>query len=245
MNKKLLSVLITGLFGLVVTCKAYATIITYNFTGGLTSISDPSSLLDLDRNFQVGDIFQAVYRIDTNAPMTSGAIGGGPLTNSSFTSAILNFQFYVNNISLVNSSYRFQTFRNINGMINGNLADWIEITTYGGIDNYNNSYGENSYGEYIDSRLTLVDLTGTALDSYNRTSIGNIPLSFDMDNFTFGNVSIFGESSTDSSVNKYQIRGDITSFSNNGFIPVPITEPSSLILFGVSLIGLGFARKKY
>ncbi len=151
---------------------AYGTIITYNFGGYLTLVSDPSSLLGQDRNFQIGDSFQAIYSIDTETPMTSGTIGAGTMTNSYFSDAVLNFQFYVNNINLVNSSYRVQSFRNINGMINGKPADWIEIITDGGVDNYGDSYGKNSYNEFIDSELRLIDLTGTALDGYNKTYTG-------------------------------------------------------------------------
>lgn len=210
----------------------YASIITYNFSGEVTMVSDPSSLLGSARNIQVGDTFQAIYEVETDTPMTSGATG----IDSTFTRAIQNFQFYINNTNYVNSDYRIQTLRNINGARNGSPADWIEITTDGGIDNYGDSYGENSYNEFIDSYLELVDLTGTALDAYNHTSTGNIPLSFDMSNFTFGSMIIIGESSITPGSFYYQIRGDITSFSNEGFQPIPV--PASVLLFITGLASL-------
>ncbi|MCF6265011.1 MAG: hypothetical protein L3J57_00515 [Desulfuromusa sp.] len=187
-----MKVTILSIFIFFIITQANASLITYNFSGQLTLISDPDSLLVCDRNFKTDDIFQAIYTIETDTPLASGTIGAGANTESTYTSAITNFQFYVNNTNLIDSYYRFQTLRNINGYINGKPADWIEITTDGGLDNYNNSYGENDHCEYIDSMVTLVDLTGTALDGYNTTFEGNIPLSFDLTDFSFGNVAIFG-----------------------------------------------------
>jgi len=69
-----------------------------------------------------------------------------------------------------------------------------------------------------------MDLTGTALNMYNKTFYENIPLSLDMDRFSFGYIGVGGRSTTDPLV-YYGLRGEITSFSNNGFEPVLVTTP--------------------
>jgi hypothetical protein len=224
------------LIGLIFSINTHAAIVTYNFGGVLTSASDPSSLLGEDRRAQVGDSFHAIYTIDTDA------IAYGASYAPSFTSAIVNFAFYVNNVSLVDSSYRNQSFRLISGSINGKPADWVEMSTVGGIDNYNNSYSLNSHGEFIESGLVLTDLAGSALDSYFGMPFGSVPTIFDLDSFTSKTIRIVGESSVDSSAANYQLRGDITSFSNEGFSPVPI--PSAVWLFGSALLGLGAMKRK-
>lgn len=247
MKKISLSVLGSLLVVFIALSSSSATIITYNFSGDLTSVADRSSLLGYERNFQIGDKFQAIYTIETEVRPHSAAAGsnGG---YSNYIDAILNFQFYVNNINVVDSAYRFQSFQNVSaGGINGKPADWIEITTDGGVDNYSNSYGENSYGEYVDSYFWLVDYTGTALDDYNKTFTGNIPLTFDMEEFSYGYIQIDGESSVYPDAYRYQLRGDVTSFSNEGhsvseegFHPVP--EPSTMLLFGSSLVAIAGMR---
>lgn len=222
--------------------RANAAIIKYNFSGQLSMISDPNSLLETNRKFNIGDHFQAIYTLETDTQHASGAFGVGPFTNSYYTNAILNFKFYVGIVNLVDSSYRTQSFHNVNGMINGKPADWIAIETDGGLDNYNNEYGKNVYNEYIDSELSIYDLSGTALDQYNKIPTGNIPLTINLDDFTFGNIRILGEPTRNIFAGNYQIRGEIKSFSNNDYQPVP--EPKTLILFFFGLLSL-IAYRKY
>jgi hypothetical protein len=225
-----------GLLVTTTTCNAYSSIVTYNFSGELTSVDDLQGMLGEDRNLKIGDSFQAIYTIDSEA-----------YGRSNFTDAILNFQFYVNNINLVDSAYRVQYMRVVNGFVNFYPADWIEIYTVGGKDNYSFPYGINSYGEYIDSDFWLTDLTGTALDMYEKPTYGNMPLSLDMDRFSFGHIGIIGKSTTDPLVS-YQLRGDVASFSNNGFEPVlettPVPIPASAGLLFSCLAILGCLKRR-
>ncbi len=216
------------------TSHSFSSPIIYNFGGKLTQVSDPFDILEKDRKIYTGANFNAIYEINPESSLVSGTIGNSPNRNSLFNDAILNFTLYIGSTNLINSNYRIQTFHNVNGFINGKPADWIQITTDGGKDNYNNIYGKNMYLEYIDSYLNLVDLSGTALDSYNKTYFGNIPLTIDLSQFSFGTLQVLGEHTE--TFKKYQIRGDINSFSNSQFIPVP--EPSSIFLLLIGIIAL-------
>ena len=214
---------------------AHAALIYYNLVGKITSVADPFNILSLGRSVSTGDAFQAIYTIDPDALLVSGTVGSSRPRISQYFSAIKNFSFYVNGHQFVDSDYRLQQLDIASGFYNGRPADYINITTTGGIDNYNDTYGQNSFGEYINNYLRLDDLQGLALDAYNTNFQDNIPLTFDLDDFESRFISIIGRVNNDPRSQNYQLRGDIQQFSTNNKI-FSVLAPSSLLLLLLGLI---------
>lgn len=211
-------------FFLTFSYNTHAAIIYYNFVGEVTSTFEANGGLGPDRSIEVGDVFNAIYTLESDTLISSGSKGGG-LTNSTFTSAVTNFALYVNGSQFVNDDYRIQRMAVINGMRNGRLADWLELRVNGGRDNYLNDYGMNERGEYITSRLEIVDLTARVFDPFY-TKYG-MPLLLDIDDFSFGDISVSG-SDINSNL-QWSFRGSFTDIRSDNQI-TSIDEPTIPLL---------------
>ena len=201
-----------------------APIVTYNFSGSISLADDYfGGVLVGNRAVALGDRYNAIYTVDAGADSYSGAFSPvSEFRNSYYREAIIKFALYIEGVEFVNDDYRLQDLKVISGARNTRHTDWLEFDLEGGIDNYNDRYGENAYGEFIDSFLEIVDFTGTALNDYNLFSgSDNIPLKLDLTDFTQGYMRAVGYNSQEIGI--YQLRGNVDAIRSDSQLSITVS----------------------
>ena len=214
---------------------ANAGLVHYNFEGVITAAFSRGTVSDVAGAAKAGQKVNAIYSIDDTSPHNGAS---GSHSNLQFNYATLNYSYYIAGKLVVSDRYRINRLQFAKGWVNGSPTDFIDFTLDGGRDNYNNDYGMNSFGEYVDSYLYMADPTATVFDylRYNP----HLPSGLDFDRFALG---VFDASGTSNSGDWFA-RHDITGIRSDTVVTSAISAPMTGILLLGGFIGLCLKRRK-
>lgn len=221
---------------LIFACSANAGLVHYNFEGVITTAISQGIVSEVAGAAKNGQKVNAIYSVDTSSQLSAST---GQNLNMVFDYAILSYSYYIGGRLIVADKYRINRLQFAKGWVNGSRTDFIEFTLDGGVDNYNNNYGLNAFGEYVDSYLYMADPTATVFDYLKFNP--KLPSSLQYESFSFGYFDIAGSSLK----GNWSTRHKVTGIRADTIVTSAISAPMTGTLLIIGTLALSIRRIRY